>query len=249
VSRQEGAGTALRDRLAERTQRGTRGRPPIPHRRLILGAGAAVLLAAVIVWLLAFSSVFAARNVTVRGVHQLSAAQVRHAAAIDPGTPLLRLNSGAVAHRVQRLPDVAAARVSTSFPSTVVITVTERTPVGYVHADGGYTLVDTTGLQYRTVHAKPGNLPLFVVPKGADSRTTGGAVARVAAALPKSLLHRVTSIQALDPDAITLLLTDNRIVRWGSAAHSAQKARILPTLLRQHGTQFDVTNPDLPFAH
>jgi hypothetical protein len=37
-------------------------------------------------------------------------------------------------------------------------------------------------------------------------------------------------------------------VHWGSAAQSAEKARVLPTLLKQPGTQIDVTDPAQPFT-
>jgi cell division protein FtsQ len=86
------------------------------------------------------------------------------------------------------------------------------------------------------------------VPAGTDARTTGGAVATVASALSASLLKRVRSIEALDPRAITLVLHNDRVVRWGSASRSADKARVLPILLNQHGSQFDVTDPDQPFS-
>lgn len=218
------------------------------RRKLILGTIAVVLVGAVVTWLVAFSSVFGVGTVTVRGVHTLDAPAVRAAARISDGTPLVRLDTDAVRTRVEALPDVASATVTTSFPSTVVITVTERAPVGVVHAGSHYRLVDRTGDQFRTVAKRPAHLPLFVVPKGANARATGRAVATVAGALSAKLRGRIASIQALDPQAITLLLTNGRVVRWGSEARSGQKARILPALLRQDGTQFDLTNPDQPFS-
>jgi cell division protein FtsQ len=220
----------------------------IKNRKLILGAAAVVLVVAILTWLVAFSSVFGVKNVTVRGTHTLSVDQVRAAAKIANGTPLVRLDEAGVEHRVEALPDIASAAISTSFPSTVVITVTERVAIGYVKKGSVFALVDKTGDQFRTTSATPKSLPLFMVPSGADSRTTGGAVATVAAALSPGLRAQVNSIQALDPDAITLLLNDQRVVRWGSADRSADKARILPTLLGRPGTQFDVTDPDQPFA-
>jgi cell division protein FtsQ len=88
-----------------------------------------------------------------------------------------------------------------------------------------------------------------VVPAGPNAMATGHAVATVAAALAPASLAHVASVQAFDPTAITLLLADQRVVRWGSAARSPDKARILPVLLRQPGTTFDVTNPDQVIAH
>jgi cell division protein FtsQ len=221
---------------------------PDPRRRVLLIVAAVVVLAVGVTWLVAFSSVFGVRSVQVRGTHALSAAQVRIAAAITNGTPLVRVDTAAITRRVEKLPDVESAQVSTSFPSTVMITVNERKPIGFVQTGGHDMLVDHTGYQYRAVAKAPVHLPRFVVPAGTDALTTGGAVATVAAALPASLLSKVTSIEALDANAITLVLDRGRIVAWGSADRSADKARILPALLKQSGTRFDVTDPDQPFS-
>ena len=60
----------------------------------------------------------------------------------------------------------------------------------------------------------------------------------------------VQSIQALTPDAITLVLTHQRIVQWGTATRDADKARVLPIMLRKNSaTQFDVSDPDRPFSN
>lgn len=214
------------------------------NRALIAGATVALLVAALATWIVAFSPLLGAKTVTVLGTHNLTVANVRAAAAIKHGTPLVRLDAALVARRVESLPDVAAASVRTTYPSTVIISVTERTAVGYLASGTRYVLVDRTGDQYRTVPAEPHALPLFVVPHGANAKAAGRAVATVAAALTPALLARVASVQAFDPTAITLLLDDRRVVRWGSAERSVDKARILPILLTQPGTQFDLTDPD-----
>ena len=214
------------------------------NRALIAVSTVAVLTVALVVWIVAVSPILGAKTVTVHGTRTLTSAQVRVAAAIKHGTPLVRLDTAAVARRVESLPDVASATVRTDYPTGVIITVTERVAVGYLAVGGHYVLVDETGEQYRTVQGKPGALPLFAVPAGANAKAAGRAVATVAASLTPTLLARVASVQAFDPSAITLLLADRRVVRWGSADRSADKARILPILLMQPGTQFDVTNPD-----
>jgi cell division protein FtsQ len=219
----------------------------IPHRKLILGTIAVVLIGAAATWLVAFSSVFGVRSVDVRGVHVVTADQVRSAAKIANGTPLVRLDTDGIRSRVEALPEVASAKVTTSFPSTVIITISERIAIGVVKGSGGYLLVDRTGEQFRKVTSRPANLPLFVVPQGAAARQTGSAVATVAGALSARLRGRIDSIQAISPQAITLLFTNGRVVRWGGADRSATKARILPTLLHRPGTQIDVTNPSQPF--
>jgi cell division protein FtsQ len=220
----------------------------IPHRKLILGTIAVVLVGAAATWLIAFSSVFGVHSVDVRGLHVLTADQVRSAAKIANGTPLVRLDTDGIRSRVEALPEVASAKVTTSFPSTVIITISERIAIGVVQGSGGYLLVDRTGEQFRKVASRPANLPLFVVAQGAAARQTGSAVATVAGALNARLRGRIASIQAISPQAITLLFTNGRVVRWGGADHSAKKASILPTLLRRHGSQIDVTDPSQPFT-
>jgi len=214
-------------------------------RRIALVAGAAGLVA-VLVWVVVFSSVLGARRVVVHGAHSVSAARIQAVADVPHGRPLLRLDTGAIAHRVEAaLPDVAAASVQVSYPSTVVITVTERVAVGYLDAGGKATLVDKSGRQFRTVSTAPSALPHFDIPTGTGATATGHAVATVAGALTPAVLAQLSSIAASAPSAITLHLRDGRTVLWGSAERSADKAQVLPALLARAGTTFDVSNPDV----
>jgi cell division protein FtsQ len=221
-----------------------------PARTKVALAG--VVAAAVVVfltWLVAFSPVFGVRSVTVRGAKLVSKQRIEAAARIVHGTPIVRLDTGTVARRIEdALPVVADARVSTSFPSAVTITVTEQVPVGYVKHRHRYTLVDADGEQYKTVGKRPKKLPHFVVPSAADSRTSAAAVATVAAALPGKLRKHISSIQALNAHAITVLLRDHRVVHWGNAEHSSEKARVLRALLPHAQHLIDVSDPEKPFT-
>ena len=230
----------------ERADDGSRGGR---ERRPIVVAIVVVLVAVLTTWIVAFSPVLGVETVRVRGTHILSAAQVLTAARIKHGSPLVRLDTAALGRRVESLPEIASATVRTAYPSSVIITVSERAAVGYVAAGPAYVLVDKTGDQFRTVLTTPRALPLFALPSGAMAKAAGRAVATVAASLTPKLLAGVASVQAFDPTAITLLLSDRRVVRWGSAGRSADKARILPILLTQPGTQFDVTDPDQVVTH
>ncbi len=218
-------------------------------RSLIVVAVLAVLVLVAATWITAFSPMLGANTVTVHGTRKLTVAQVRDAAAIKHGTPLVRLDTAAATRRIESLPLVASATVRTDYPSTVVITVTERVAVGYLTLGKIYVLVDKTGDQFRTVATKPHLLPLFAVPAGSNAKASGQAVATVAASLTPALLATIASVQAFDPTAITLLLNDHRVVRWGSAERSVDKARVLPFLLHQPGSQFDVTDPDQVVTH
>jgi cell division protein FtsQ len=228
---------------------GIRSVPPRKLRYVVAAAGVLVLVA---VWVVAFSPLLGARTVSVVGTPTLTSAQVtqvRTAAAISRGTALIRLDTGAVRKRVEKLPDVASAAVTVSYPSTVRIKVTERVPVGYLANTGtggsSFVLVDASGAQYREVAAAPAGLPRFALPSDSGAAATGHAVSLVAAALSPAVLAQLAQISADTPQAITLVLRDGRTVAWGSADRNAQKAALLPALLTQPGTNIDVSNPDV----
>ena len=216
-------------------------------RRVALVAGT-VGLVAVLVWVFVFSSVLGAKHVVVHGAHDVPMSRIESVADVPHGRPLLRLDTGAIAARVEALPDIAAASVHVSYPSTVVITVTERVAVGYLSVGGNAILVDKSGRQFRTTAAVPKNLPRFDIPTGAQATAAGQAVATVAGALTPAVLGKLSSIAATDPAQITLQLRDGRSVIWGSADRSADKAQVLPALLSRAGTTFDVSNPDVVVA-
>jgi cell division protein FtsQ len=228
---------------------GPGGKPrssPRPRRRrwLQLAIAGAGLVVALVVWLVGFSPVLGVKQVLVRGVRNVTVEQVRAAARIGHGTPLARLDTAAVTRRVEDLPVVAAARVRVSYPSTVLITITERTAAGYVAAGSAAVLVDPTGHQYLRVPQPPRGPPRFDIPLG-GSPATGRALATAAAALTPGLRARIGLMQAQSDSSIVFVLTDHRVVLWGSADRSAQKANVLSALLNQPGTQFDISDPDV----
>lgn len=222
------------------------------RRRVLIAAVSVLVIVIATVWLIAFSSVFGVRTVNVRvdgaGAGSVTAAQIRAAAHVPRGSPLVRLDTAAIALRVRALPAIATAQVSTSMPSTVTITVTERTAVGYTQDGDHVVLIDRSGTQYRSVDAAPAHLPHFVLPGGAAARPTGAALATVAASLPASLRAQVITVQALNPDAITLSLHGGVTVQWGDASGSEEKSRILRVLLPKHPSLVDVSDPGQPFT-
>jgi cell division protein FtsQ len=211
---------------------------------VVAGALALVFVA---VWIVSFSPLLGVRTVTVTGTKAVTIAQVETAAAIKSGTPLVRLDTGAVRNRVESVPGIASASVSVSYPSTVRIRVSERVAVGYLAAADGatFTLVDRSGAQYENVGTAPAGLPRFALPTGPTAQATGQAVTVVAAALSPAVLAQLNQISADTPQAITLALRDGRTIAWGSDERSDQKAALLPALLGQPGTHFDVSNPDV----
>lgn len=207
-----------------------------------------VAVIVLLVWLVAFSPVLGVRSVQVKGEKALTAQEIVAVAAVSHGRPLIRVSTSAIEKRIEKLSRVASATVTVSYPSTVIISVAERVPVGFFSAGGKYTLVDRTGRQYLTVTKAP-NLPHLVAAGAAvDDPATVQTLATVAGALTPALRKVVTTVNANDADHVTLLLTEGRTVVWGSADRSADKAKVLAALLHRKGQAFDVSDPDLVVA-
>lgn len=197
-----------------------------------------------------FTALWSPRSVRVVGLHRLTRAEVLSSAALNRNQPLLRLSKASVAARIEQLPDVRTARISTALPDTVTITVAERVPAAYRHVDATHwRYIDDTGHYFGSLTKPPAHLAELVpAPSVTTDVPTLSALATVAQALPVSMRGTVRRITAADADDVHLVLRDKRVVVWGSADRSADKAAVLPALLKRRGEQFDVTNPDLVVA-
>ena len=228
-----------------------RGRPRVSRRRLLQLAGALAAVA-VLAWLLLAGPVLAVRAVHVDGLVTLPADQVREAAGIGSGTPLLRVDVDSAETRVARLPQVASVEVTRDWPDSVVITVVERVPVAVVGEAGRRSLIDADGVLFDMVTGQTpdGVVPLDVATPGPDDLATRAGVAAIAA-LPATVRAEVSAAAASSPDDITLTLADRTVVRWGDASESRAKSAALVGLLQkiQAGAldpaeAIDVSTPD-----
>jgi len=207
-------------------------------RRWPLLAGGAVLLL-LLGWLVGFSSVLGVRTVTVTGEHRVSDVEITAAAGIAHGAPLARLDTAAIRARVAAIPAIRSVSVSTSFPATVHIRVTERVAVGYRQDADRVVLVDADDVQFASQPHAP-RLPELVA---TGDRARSAAAATVAAALPTGFAGAVARIEVPTTQTITLTLTDGRVVLWGGTDRSAEKAKLVPVLVHQPGRYFDVSDP------
>jgi cell division protein FtsQ len=209
---------------------------------------AAVAIVAGLAWALLGSSLLVVRSVEVTGAHLVSKAAVLQAAAIQRGTPLIRVNGAAVAHRVEQLTPVQSVQVSRDWPDKIVIRVQERSPALAVAAAGGFGLVDRYGVVVRTVPAKPSGMPLLRTPATASAGLLRGSPAVRAAVLvlqelPARLRGRVRSVTAPAADSVTLRLSHGVTIQWGGADRATAKIRELSILMRSRAHDYDVSDP------
>ncbi len=173
------------------------------------------------------------------------ATAVQQAVDIPIGTPLISIDLQAVERRVEAVPAVADASVSRHWPDTIRVSVTPRVPVAVVAANSARYLLDASGLPYQTVASKPADLVSLrlATPGPGDPATMAGL--EVIQSFPAKLVAVTITVTARSAYDISIELTDGRTVFWGGAADSARKAQILPAVLTQPGTHFDLSDPGL----
>ena len=195
--------------------------------------------------LLYFTPIMAARSTVISGLVAITQEEVEHAAAVKPDTPLLQIDTDAVAERVATIRRVASARVQREYPSTLRITITERVPVVAKDYPDGPHLFDRDGVDFASAPPPPGLPYLDADHPGPSDPPTKAALA-VLTALRPEVFSQVSRIAAPSVAGVTLTLNDGREVIWGTTDRTEEKALKLGALLTQPGTTYDVSSPDLP---
>ena len=224
------------------------GRPRARSRRwlAVLVLLAAMGVAGGVTWALLGWSLFAVRSVVVTGTRLVPESEVLAAAEIQPGTPLIRVNTARIAGRVLTILQVLAVRVSTSWPNRVVIAVQERTPALAVVVPRGFDLIDAYGVVVQLVQTRPLILPVYTTSAPVSSLRGDpdvSAAAAVLGQLPAALRPTVISVAAPSPDQVTLQLRSGVTVVWGGPDDAAAKAKELAILMRTHARYYDVSSP------
>jgi cell division protein FtsQ len=236
----------------ERPPAASRPRDRLPWRAAFFVLAAVGVIAGV-AWALLGSRLLVVRSVTVTGTRMVPSAEVVAAAGVPLGTPLIRVNTGQVARRVEGIRQVASATVTKDWPDGLTITVRERTPVVAVRiTHGGYDLVDPSGVIVRWAAAKPAAMPLYLTtaPGGALHGNPGlTTAAAVLGELPSWLRPLVVSVETAGSaggngsSQVTLNLRDGKTVLWGGTDRAAEKGRELAILIRGPARYYDVSAP------
>ncbi|MFZ4277467.1 cell division protein FtsQ/DivIB [Streptomyces arboris] len=252
-------------------QRGAAGRADTPARPphigpeerrlsrrtlLILSGVAAALLTAFAIWVLYGSSWLRVERVTTTGTGVLTREEVEAVAAVPLGAPLISVDTGAMEGRLlQKLPRIDSVDVVRSWPHGIGLKVTERKPVLLVEKGGKFVEVDGTGFRFATVDRAPEGVPLLELKPGrsASLRRFGSdrllqEAVQVAGDLPKGVAGVTEAVRVTSYDAISLRLTRDRSVTWGSSEDGPVKARVLTALMKAapKGGHFDVSAPSAP---
>ena len=186
-------------------------------RRLLIAVG--VLAALALVWAFTYSSFLDVDHVVVSGQAHTTEAEVRGAADIGRGQPMIYLDAAGAARRVEALPWVASASVRRSYPGTVRVDVVERvSAVAEPLQAGGFRLIDGEGHAIADTPALPSGVLLMTGPTapvaiGAVVDTPQLAAIDAATVLPAPLRQRVGAVTWDADGSVALELAAGHDVR------------------------------------
>jgi len=200
---------------------------------------------------------FAVTAVDVRGASRVAPRAIAEAAAIAPGTNLLRLRPDEVERRVEALPAIRHAEVIRSWPNRVTIVVEERRPFTLVHA-GRLHWVDEegvpVGVEREAVAPRAPVISGLTPDELAVMRERPSPRAQAAIALIRmllrsgsSLVDQISEIDVSRPDDPVLYTVDGVEVRVGADNWDGRLARLEGVLGQLAAAPEPVTSIDLRF--
>ena len=214
------------------------------RRRLrIIAVVAAIAAVLGLLWLLSRTALLDVDQIRVSGTSRLTIDDVIAASGVTVGEPLLSVDTGSVAHRLEQQPWIRSARVSRSWSGDVTIAVVERLAVGrVVGEDGGVQLIDATGALLGPAGIDDGSLPEI---SGVSAESL-----ELAALLPPGVRSRVTTVVGTDDGRLQLLLRPQGTVEFGPATALPEKVAALVTVMGQVDQRdlcsIRVITPDTP---
>ncbi|MBC7229457.1 MAG: FtsQ-type POTRA domain-containing protein [Actinobacteria bacterium] len=111
-----------------------------------------------LLWVYTATGVLNVREVEVSGNRRLDGSYLRVLSGITPETHLLKMDVKAVERALLTEPYVEEVRVSRRFPATVLLTVREREPAGFVRQNGRCVLVAGDGTVLESLEQAPTGL-------------------------------------------------------------------------------------------
>lgn len=206
-----------------------------------------VAVVAVLVWLAFWSPVLAVRTVQVTGVTGADKTAVSGLVDVARGTPLARVDLGAVEERVRSRRTIAEVSVERGWPSTLRVRAVPRRPALVLkNPQGQLEVVDATGVAFGVVKTPPAGVPVVTAAstKGTTQAALESALSMIRT-LPEDLASQVSAIRVSTANLVEFTLGGVKVV-WGGADAADRKLEILRALLPTKPEVIDVSAPDTP---
>jgi cell division protein FtsQ len=199
-----------------------------------------ILVIVVFVWWSLYQSKwFIAQDVSVTGNERLTIEQISTLAEVPIGNSLMSIDTAAMASQLMTMPEIKVATVERGWPHTILIKVTERTPIAVAATVSGFNLIDSQGQNAGVVAAPPAGL--LIISAQPDSNAMLGAI-KTLAAIP--VQWQLIGLSAATQDSIVATLGSGAVITFGSSERAADKVEVAQALMEKGYSVINVSAPD-----
>ena len=239
---------------------------------LIAGIVAALAVVALVaLFVLSNMPVFVITGIDAQASEHVSAESLAKLAAVDEGTTLLSVDTGAIASHVKKNPWVKNVNITREFPDTLGVSVEERTISAIVVIGSGTSVwalgddgawiepmsLDTSGTDVTSAAlAKAdelGCLLIASVPSTVDPAQGSPATDEVILdvlqyqdELPDSITSQAQVYYATSAGSISMVLKSGLEISLGAPTDVTAKAQALTTIIDTYGDQLTYVNVRVP---
>lgn len=217
------------------------------------------------------TSLFAIREVSVTGVSHLTVGEMTELAAVPSNTTLLRVDTASIEERLRSNPWVERVAVHRRLPSTLELSITERTIAAVVEvprpdseatddwaiaSDGTWLMMippqgteEASSVSASVYEDAENVLHIVDVPYGADpvvgATCTDAGVSNalaVVSGLSEDLAWQVSTVSATDTTNAVLNLRSGIEIAFGTDEDIRDKERVCLKLMEDHAGQISYIN-------
>jgi cell division protein FtsQ len=209
-------------------------KPKIPRAIWLI-----LVIAVFVWWSLYLSKWFIAQEISVTGNERLTIEQISTLAEVPIGNSLMSIDTAAMASQLMTMPEIKVATVERGWPHTILIKVTERTPIAVAATVSGFNLIDSQGQNAGVVAAPPAGL--LIISAQPDSNAMLGAI-KTLAAIP--VQWQLIGLSAATQDSIVATLGSGAVITFGSSERAADKVEVAQALMEKGYSVINVSAPD-----
>ena len=209
-------------------------KPKIPRAIWLI-----LVIAVFVWWSLYLSKWFIAQEISVIGNERLTIEQISTLAEVPIGNSLMSIDTAAMASQLMSMPEIEVATVERGWPHTILIKVTERTPIAVAATASGFNLIDSQGHNAGVVPAPPAGL--LIISAQPDSNAMLGAI-KTLAAIPAH--WQLIGLSAPTQDSIVATLGSGAVITFGSSERAADKVEVAQALMEKGYSVINVSAPD-----
>lgn len=199
-----------------------------------------------------YSPLLAIERLSVRGEKLVSEKEIKAALEEQIGKPLPQVNDEEIAKALKRFPLIESFSVISAPPHTLIVKVTERTPIAVVWVEGyGYAFFDPAGVRVGRAENRS-YLPTLEISGTPGKSPSFKAAIEVLLALPSDLLPRISTMTAKSKDDVSFRLRGyaGQKVIWGDPSQAVLKSKVLAALIKNQSRNdrvtYDVSSPQTP---